>query len=78
MSLSSPKRVLAQSYCTRFFEEQIDAEALALDLALSSAVTHAEAVDYFPDMSAYNIGPDAYLEHIHRCKSVRARRSSRA
>jgi len=52
------------------FEEQIDAEALALDLALSSAVVHAEAVDYFPDMSAYNIGPDAYLEHIHRCKSV--------
>ncbi len=52
------------------FEEQIDAEAAALDRALSSGVEHAEASEYFPDMTAYNIGPEAYLEHIKACKAV--------
>jgi len=50
------------------FEEQIDAEAAALDRALSSGVAQAEASDYFPDMSGYNLGPEAYLEHIQKCK----------
>jgi dihydroorotate dehydrogenase (fumarate) len=52
------------------FEEQIDAEAMALDRALSSGIEQAEAAGYFPDMAAYNIGPDAYLEHIRTCKAA--------
>jgi len=52
------------------FEEQIDAEANALDRALSAGVVQAEAVDYFPDMASYNIGPDAYLEHVAACKAA--------
>lgn len=50
------------------FEEQIDAEATHLDRMLSGGIEHAEAQDYFPDMTAYNIGPDAYLEHIRKLK----------
>lgn len=52
------------------FEEQIDAEAAALDRALSAGIEQAEAQAYFPDMASYNIGPEAYLEHIANCKAA--------
>jgi len=50
------------------FEEQIDAEQAHLDRMLDSGVEHGEAQSYFPDMTQYNIGPDAYLEHIRKLK----------
>jgi dihydroorotate dehydrogenase (fumarate) len=52
------------------FEEQIDAESTALDRMLSAPVEHAEATSYFPDMTAYNVGPDGYLEHIRKVKAA--------
>ena len=52
------------------FEEQIDAEATALDRMLSSGIETAEAQDYFPDMTSYNVGPDGYLEHIRKVKQA--------
>jgi dihydroorotate dehydrogenase (fumarate) len=53
------------------FEEQINAESLELDRFLSSQTeSYAEALNYFPDMTRYNIGPDAYLEHIQKCKET--------
>ncbi len=51
------------------FEEQINLEAKVLDEALSSGSdVSAEAVTVFPDMTTYNIGPEAYLEHIRKAK----------
>lgn len=50
------------------FEEQIDAEQAHLDRMLESGVESGEAQTYFPDMTNYNIGPDAYLEHIRKLK----------
>lgn len=52
------------------FEEQIDAESSALDRMLSSGIETAEAQTYFPDMTAYNVGPDGYLEHIRKVKDA--------
>lgn len=51
------------------FEEQIDAESHRLDHYLSyGAESFAEAIQYFPDLQNYNIGPDAYLELIRQAK----------
>ena len=50
------------------FEEQIDAESTALDRMLSSGIETAEAQNYFPDMTAYNVGPEGYLKHIGTVK----------
>ncbi len=51
------------------FEEQIEHEALALDHYLSStAESHAEAPDYFPEPAEYNLGPDQYLGLIRHAK----------
>jgi dihydroorotate dehydrogenase (fumarate) len=53
------------------FEEQINAESLELDRFLSrSTESYAESLNYFPDMTRYNIGPDAYLEHIRKAKEA--------
>ncbi len=53
------------------FEEQIDLESEALDQALSGGEeSYAESLSYFPDLTAYNIGPDAYLEHIRKAKAA--------
>ncbi len=53
------------------FEEQINAESLELDRFLTrSTESYAESLNYFPDMGRYNIGPDAYLEHIRKCKET--------
>jgi dihydroorotate dehydrogenase (fumarate) len=49
------------------FEEQLELESGRLDRYLSDAAEcHPEAATYFPDIHHYNLGPDAYLEHIRR------------
>lgn len=51
------------------FEEQINLESNELDRFLSFGCdVSAEAVDMFPDMGQYNIGPEEYLEHIRKAK----------
>jgi dihydroorotate dehydrogenase (fumarate) len=51
------------------FEEQITLESHQLDQHLSAgAESYAEAVSYFPDLQTYQLGPDTYLEHVHRAK----------
>lgn len=51
------------------FEEQINWESQHLDYYLSyGAESFAEAVDYFPDMATFHVGPDAYLDLIRRAK----------
>jgi dihydroorotate dehydrogenase (fumarate) len=51
------------------FEEQLDVESQDLDRHLSAhAHADAEAASYFPDMTAYNLGPEGYLEHVRRAK----------
>jgi dihydroorotate dehydrogenase (fumarate) len=53
------------------FEEQISIESQELDRFLTeTAEQYAEATSYFPDMTAYNFGPDGYLEHIRRAKQA--------
>jgi dihydroorotate dehydrogenase (fumarate) len=53
------------------FEEQLDVESAHLDRYLThGAESHAEALDYFPDLSRYNLGPDGYLEHVRRAKEA--------
>lgn len=52
------------------FEEEINHESRTLDRYLTEG-THsfAEALSYFPEAPTYHaIGPDSYLEHIHRAK----------
>ncbi len=53
------------------FEEQINLESNELDQYLSAtSELGAEASNMFPDMGNYNIGPDAYLEHIRKAKAA--------
>ncbi|MDD5368615.1 MAG: dihydroorotate dehydrogenase-like protein [Anaerolineaceae bacterium] len=53
------------------FEEQIIHESLELDYFLSQGTDlSAEAQTHFPDMGSYNVGPQAYLEHIRKLKSA--------
>ncbi len=52
------------------FEEQITHESRALDYFLSRGTeAFAEALNYFPEMEKYNVGPEGYLEHIQKIKS---------
>ncbi|MBI3779891.1 MAG: dihydroorotate dehydrogenase-like protein [candidate division NC10 bacterium] len=51
------------------FEEQITLESHHLDRYLSHGTeSFAESLTYFPDMVDYNLGPDAYLEHLRQAK----------
>ncbi len=51
------------------FEEQITLLSNELDSNLSlGAESFAEAITYFPYLSDFRMGPDAYLEHIHKAK----------
>jgi dihydroorotate dehydrogenase (fumarate) len=51
------------------FEEQISIESNDLDQYLShGAESYAEATSYFPDMWAYNLGPDGYLTRLEEAK----------
>lgn len=53
------------------FEEQIVHESQALDHYLTRGTeSFAEAVTYFPDLGAYNIGPESYLELVQRIKQA--------
>ena len=53
------------------FEEQLDVESIHLDRYLThGAESYAEALHYFPDLTRYNLGPDAYLEHVRRAKEA--------
>ena len=51
------------------FEEQIEADCRELDRALSGASELSpEAASHFPELTRRVVGPDAYLEHIHKAK----------
>jgi dihydroorotate dehydrogenase (fumarate) len=51
------------------FEEQIEIESNELDRHYwNAADVGAEAMRMFPDLDATALGPDAYLEHIGKCK----------
>ncbi len=53
------------------FEEQITHESLALDHYLSRGTeTFAESLTYFPNLDSYNVGPEDYLELIHKAKQA--------
>jgi len=53
------------------FEEQIAHETAELYHYLSYGTeSFAEALTYFPDTGQYNLGPDAYVELIHRAKKA--------
>lgn len=51
------------------FEEQLELEGAAVDADLTrGAESFPESLFYFPDLHNYNLGPDAYLELIHKAK----------
>lgn len=53
------------------FEEQITHESQELDHYLERGTnTYAESLSYFPDLDYYNLGPEPYLEHLHRIKQA--------
>ena len=53
------------------FEEQLTLESHDLDRQLSHhAYSVAEALTYFPEPSAFALGPDGYLEHVRRVKAA--------
>jgi dihydroorotate dehydrogenase (fumarate) len=53
------------------FEEQITHESHELDHYLNRGThSYAESLSYFPDLEQYNIGPDAYLEHLYKVKQA--------
>lgn len=53
------------------FEEQITRELDDLDCYLNLTTnSYAEALSYFPDLDHYNVGPDAYLEHLRQVKEA--------
>ncbi len=52
------------------FEEQITHESNALDYFLNRGTeTYAEALSYFPELENYNVGPESYLDLVHKIKS---------
>jgi dihydroorotate dehydrogenase (fumarate) len=51
------------------FEEQLSQERLELYYHLThSTESYAEAQSFFPEPSAYKLGPEEYLEHIRKAK----------
>jgi dihydroorotate dehydrogenase (fumarate) len=53
------------------FEEQITHESRELDHYLERGThSYAESLSYFPDLDHYNLGPEPYLEHLHRIKAA--------
>ena len=53
------------------FEEQLEIEGRALDSDLDrGAESSPESLSYFPDLHAYNLGPDGYLDLIRRAKEA--------
>ena len=53
------------------FEEQIALESLLLDREMSGGTnSFPEALTYLPDLHEYNLGPDAYVEHVRKAKEA--------
>jgi dihydroorotate dehydrogenase (fumarate) len=53
------------------FEEQLTFESQQLNANLCRGEhTDAEAANYFPEMSDYKMGPEAYLEHLAKAKKA--------
>ena len=53
------------------FEEEIIHDSLALDYFLTRGTeSFAEAITYFPELEAYNTGPENYLKLISRAKEA--------
>jgi dihydroorotate dehydrogenase (fumarate) len=53
------------------FEEQLEIESDAIDFNLSRGhESFAESLSYFPDLRSYNLGPDGYLDLIHKAKKA--------
>lgn len=53
------------------FEEEILHEAHELDHYLTyGSYSYAEALNYFPEANEYELGPEEYLEHLHKAKQV--------
>ncbi len=53
------------------FEEQVTLESEDLHHYLSQGTeSFAESLTYLPDMTRYNLGPEGYLEHIHKAKAA--------
>jgi dihydroorotate dehydrogenase (fumarate) len=53
------------------FEEQLQTDGTDLDHHLvHGSHGYAEALTYFPDMTAYNLGPERYLELVRRAKAA--------
>ncbi len=53
------------------FEEQILLESQSLDRFLNAGSdSYAEFSSYFPDLSSYDIGPRAYLQHLAAAKKA--------
>ncbi|MDE3091575.1 MAG: dihydroorotate dehydrogenase-like protein [Chloroflexota bacterium] len=53
------------------FEEQITQQSEILDRSLEQGTySYAESLTYFPDLGTYNLGPEGYLEHIHKAKAA--------
>jgi dihydroorotate dehydrogenase (fumarate) len=51
------------------FEEQLALESEAVDEDLSrGADSFSESLNFFPDLTTYNLGPDGYLDLIRRAK----------
>ncbi len=52
------------------FEEQLTLESETLDADLfRGAESFAESLNYFPDLTTYNLGPDGYLELLRKAKA---------
>ena len=53
------------------FEEQLTHEAAELDHYLSAGTeSFAEALTYFPEAKEYNLGPEEYVELLHKAKQA--------
>ena len=53
------------------FEEQLRQESLELDFYLSEgSESHPESIQFFPQPSEFNLGPDEYLDHIRKAKAA--------
>ena len=53
------------------FEEQITFDSLSADYYLNgSSEISAEAVNFFPEMRGYNVGPDQYMNLLRQAKEA--------
>jgi dihydroorotate dehydrogenase (fumarate) len=62
---------VAAAVLPSLFEEQLELESHAVHSDLSRGTeSFPESLNYFPDLHNYNLGPDAYLELIHKAKQA--------